>query len=130
MKTVLCTVVLSTLSALSFAEATQFEVPAGTLTRANVVAQIGSPSPVAFLGDAAVFTTPNMTQLTRAQVKAETVADRALRRGYGESSAHLHFAAGPGTGPSNAEVVGDMRQARSSRHFGDANRDDFNLRSN
>lgn len=127
MKTVLTAIALSTLSALSFADATQFTVPAGQLSRAEVIAAIGKSSPVAQYGDATDFHLPMMAStLTRAQVLAEAAADRAARRDHGESNS-LRFAdADPAVSLTRAEVMADYR--RPAR-FGDANRDDINLRT-
>ena len=127
MKTVLAAIALSTLSALSLADATQFTVPAGQLSRAEVIAAIGTPSPVIHLGEASVFTLPaKASTLTRAQVLAEAAADRAKRHDHGESNS-LRFAdAEPAVSVTRAEV---MAQARGNGRFGDANRDDINLRT-
>lgn len=127
MKTILTTIALSTLSALSQAEATQFSVPASQLSRAEVIAAIHTPSAVSNYGDATVFHLPKKAStLTRAQVLAEAAADRALRHDHGESNS-LRFAdADPAVSVTRAGVTaGDVRSAR----FGDANRDDINLRT-
>lgn len=133
MKSLLAALALSTLSTLSFADATQFDVPAGQLSRAEVIAAITSGSHALQLGDATVFSTPAPGTLTRAQVLAEAAADRALPGNHGESSAaRLARASDPARLALRATPMpaasADATMADNGR-FGDANRDDFNRRS-
>ena len=124
MKTVIATIVLSALSALSFAEATEFTVPAATLSRVEVLASAsadrsshGESNAQRFAQDLAV-----RGGLSRAQVMADTVAYRAMRHAHGESNA-LRFASAQDSGTNNPVRMAD---ARTARRFGDANRSDFN----
>jgi hypothetical protein len=133
MKSLLAAIALSTLSTLSFAEASQFEVPAGQLSRAEVIAAIKDGSGAMLLGDATVFAVPAPSPLTRAQVLAAAAADRALPGSHGESSAaRLARASDPARLALLAKpmpmAMADAGMHRSDR-FGDANRDDFNRRS-
>lgn len=127
MKTLFAAITLSTLSALSLADASQFTVPPGQLTRAEVIAAIGTASPTSNYGEASVFDQPQVAStLTRAQVLAEAAADRATRHGHGESNA-LRFAGASRAGTTEHTEV--MAEARGSARFGDANREDINLRT-
>ena len=133
MKTLLAAIALSTLSTLSLAEASQFEVPAGQLSRAEVIAAIHSGSNAMQLGDATVFAVPLSGALTRAQVLADAAADRALPGNRGESSAaRFARASDPSRLALHADpmppAAADAAMAHNTR-FGDANRDDFNRRS-
>lgn len=132
MKTLLAALALSTLSTLSFADASQFDVPAGQLSRAEVIAAITGGSNAMQLGDATVFATPAPGMLTRAQVLAEAAADRALPGRRGESSAVRFARASDPARLAHADVMpvatADAAMAGQA-HFGDANRDDFNRRS-
>ena len=125
MKTVIATIALSTLSALSFAEATEFIVPASTLSRVEVLASTsvdrsnhGESNAQRFAHDLA-----GPGGLSRAQVMADTAAYRAMRHGHGESNA-LRFASAQG--PVRADNPVMTAHARTARQFGDANRSDFN----
>lgn len=92
MKTTLIAIALSSLSALSWADATAFAVPGGsTLTRAEVIAAISAPSAVRHHGDAVEFQLPQGSGLSRAEVLAEAQADRAKGSFFGDS-ATLRFA--------------------------------------
>lgn len=132
MKTILAALALSTLSTLSFADASQFDIPAGQLSRAEVIAAIQGGSTVMQLGDATVFATPAPGMLTRAQVLAEAAADRALPGRHGESSAVRFSRASDPARLAMADrmpaATADAAMAHAPR-FGDANRDDFNRRS-
>lgn len=121
MKTVFTAIALSTLSALSLADATQFTVPPSQLSRAEVIAAIAAPSSVSYLGDATVFHAPTMAStLTRAQVLAEAAADRAMRQGHGDSNSLRFAKLAPAGKLSRAEV---MAEARGGARFGDVNRE-------
>ena len=128
MKTILAAITLSTLSALSLADATQFSVPPGQLTRAEVIAAIGTVSLAHTYGEATVFAQPQVAStLTRAQVLAEAAADRAARRHEHGDSSTLRFAdEGRAVATKHAEA---MAEAQGSTRLGDADRDDINLRT-
>ena len=117
MKTVIATIVLSTLSALSFADASQFPVPAGQLTRAEVIARIGTPSPASFLGEVTLFAEPATSRLTRAQLIADVTSARAARRGHGESNTLRFARATDEASPTRREVMASSASTDSDLSF-------------
>lgn len=86
MKNILAALSLAALSTTAFAVETQFTVPAGQNTRAEVQAQIGQAGRAIQLGEATNFAIPE-TQRTRAQVGAELNAS-----GTGSESSRTRMA--------------------------------------
>lgn len=109
MKILFATIALASLSSLAVAAPSEFEIPAGTLSRAEVRAAATGQ----MIGEATEFALPKMSALSRADVLAELQADRAERIGYGESST-LRFErdAWRAAHANDGQLAHDRRMAR------------------
>ncbi len=125
----LAALALTTLSTLALAEATVFPLPTATGSRPATTATAPAGTQALVQGEATVFVDRATSTLTRAQVRAETLAHFAMHRPHGEAS-HQHIdPAQGGSAVDRAMVMADAADAARTRPIGEANRSDINQRA-